>query len=185
MRWLTRVLAGLLGYAARLLPTGRRQWAEAVGAEAGEVAAGWPRLRWLAGGLRLVGREATVARKVMYWLGAGAVAAAGAWVVWLTWHSYGANDPTTVTDRIRVLVGIAALIMLPWVGRRRGWFGPVGSTRTARLARVAGCAGLCGLGLALVRMDSPLFAGPHGPAPFSLSREISAAVIVGASNTNS
>jgi hypothetical protein len=176
---LTWVLAGLLSRAARLLPPGRQPWAEAVQAEAGEVAAGWPRLRWLAGGLRLVGREATVARKVMYWLGAGAVAAAGAWVVWLTWHSYGANDPTTVTDRIRVLVGIAALIMLPWVGRRRGWFGPVGSTRTARLARVAGCAGLCGLGLALVRMDSPLFAGPHGPAPFSLSREISAAVIVG------
>jgi len=51
VRWLTRVLAGLLGHAARLLPPGRQQWAEAVGAEAGEVAAGWPRLRWLAGGL--------------------------------------------------------------------------------------------------------------------------------------
>jgi len=119
-------------------------------------------------------------RKVMYWLGAGAVAAAGAWVVWLTWHSYGANDPTAVTDRTRVLVGVAALIMLPWVGRRRGWFGPVGSTRTARLARVAGCAALCGLGVSLVRMDSVLFAAPHGPAPFSLPREIVAAVVAGA-----
>jgi len=178
VRWLTRVLAGLLGYAARLLPPGRQQWAEAVGAEAGEVAAGWPRLRWLAGGLRLVGREANVARKIVYWLGAGTVAAAGAWVVWLTWHSYGANDPTAVTDRIRVLVGVAALIMLPWVGRRRGWFGPVASTRTARLARVAGCAALCGLGVSLVRMDSHLFAAPHGPAPFSLPREIVAAVVV-------
>ena len=178
MRWLTRVLAGLLGHAARLLPPGRQQWAEAVGAEAGEVAAGWPRLRWLAGGLWLVGREAKVARKIVYWLGAGAVAAAGAWVVWLTWHSYGANDPTAVTDRIRVLVGVAALIMLPWVGRRRGWFGPVGSTRTARLARVAGCAALCGLGVSLVRMDSHLFAAPHGPAPFSLPREIVAPVVV-------
>ena len=177
---LTRALAGLLGYAARLLPPGRQQWAEAGGAEAGEVAAGWPRLRWLAGGLRLVGREANVARKVVYWLGAGAVAAAGAWVVWLTWHSYGANDPTAVTDRIRVLVGVAALITLPWVGRRRGWFGPVGTTRTARLARVAGCAGLCGLGVSLVRMDGPLVAAPHGPAPFSLPREIIAPVVVGA-----
>jgi hypothetical protein len=178
VRWLTRVLAGLLGYAARLLPPGRQQWAEAVGAEAGEVAAGWPRLRWLAGGLRLVGREAKMARKIVYWLGAAAVAAAGAWVVWLTWHSYGANDPTAVTDRIRVLVGVAALIMLPWVGRRRGWFGPVGSTRTARLARVAGCAALCGLGVSLIRMDSHLFAAPHGPAPFSLPREIVASVVV-------
>jgi hypothetical protein len=75
---------------------------------------------------------------------------------------------------------VAALIMLPWVGRRRGWFGPVGSTRTARLARVAGCAALCGLGVSLVRMDSRLFAAPHGPAPFSLPREIVAAVVVGA-----
>jgi hypothetical protein len=175
---LTWVLAGLLSYAARLLPPGRQQWAEAVGAEAGEVAAGWPRLRWLAGGLWLVGREAKVARKIVYWLGAGAVAAAGAWVVWLTWHSYGAADPMAVTDRIRVLVGVAALIVLPWVGRRRGWFGPVGSTRTARLARVAGCAALCGLGVSLVRMDSPLFAAPHGPAPFSLPREIVAIVVV-------
>jgi hypothetical protein len=114
----------------------------------------------------------------VYWLGAAAVAAAGAWVGWLTWHSYGANDPTAVTDRIRVLVGVAALIMLPWVGRRRGWFGPVGSTRTARLARVAGCAALCGLGVSLVRMDSHLFAAPHGPAPFSLPREIVASVVV-------
>ena len=71
MRWLTRVLAGLLGYAARLLPPGRQQWAEAVGAEAGEVAAGWPRLRWLAGGLRLVGREANVARKMCTGWGPG------------------------------------------------------------------------------------------------------------------
>jgi hypothetical protein len=124
---LTWVLAGLLSHAARLLPPGRQQWAEAAGADAGEVAAGWPRLRWLAGGLWLVGREAKMARKIVYWLGAGAVAAAGARVVWLTWHSYGAADPMAVTDRIRVLVGVAALIMLPWVGRRRGWFGPVGA----------------------------------------------------------
>jgi hypothetical protein len=177
---LTWVLAGLLSHAARLLPPGRQQWAEAAGAEAGEVAAGWPRLRWLAGGLWLVGREAKMARKIVYWLGAGAVAAAGARVVWLTWHSYGAADPMAVTDRIRVLVGVAALIMLPWVGRRRGWFGPVGSTRTARLARVAGCAALCGLGVSLVRMDSPLVAAPHGPAPFSLPREIVASVVAAA-----
>jgi hypothetical protein len=181
---LTRVLAGLLGYAARLLPPGRRQWAEAVGAEAGEVAAGWPRLRWLAGGLWLVAREAKMARKVVYWLGAGAVAAAAGWVVWLSWRTSAAADPQTVTDRVRVLVGAAALVVLPWVGRRRGWFGPVGSSITARLVRVAGGAGVCGLGVAVVRMDShlgPLVGpGPHGPGPFSLPREIAALVLVGA-----
>ena len=45
---LTWMLAGMLRNAARLLPPGRRQWAEAVRAEAGQVPAGWPRLRWLA-----------------------------------------------------------------------------------------------------------------------------------------
>jgi len=177
---LTRVLAGLLGYMARLLPPGRRQWAEAVEAEAGEVAAGWPRLHWLAGGLWLVAREAKMARKVVYWLGAGMVAAVGVWVVWLSWRTSAAADPQTVTDRVRVLVGAAALVVLPWVGRRGGWFGPVASSLTARLLRVAGCAAVCGLGVAVVRMDSHLGLGPHSPGPFSLPREIVAVVLVGA-----
>jgi hypothetical protein len=175
----TKRLAWILGAGARLLPPGRRQWAEAVGAEAGEVAAGWPRLCWLAGGLWLVFREANVVRKFVYWLGVGAVAAAAAWVVWLTWRTYPAADPLAVTDRVRVGVGAAALVVLPWVGRRRGWFGPVGRSITARLVRVAGCVAVCGTGLAVVRMDSPLFSGPHGPGPFSLSREIAALVVLG------
>jgi hypothetical protein len=177
---LTRVLAGLLGYAARLLPPERRQWAEAAGAEAGQVPAGWPRLRWLAGGLRVAVREAAMMRKVVYWLGAGAVAAGAAWVVWLSWRASPAADPQAVTDRVRVLAGMAALVVLPWVGRRRGWFGPAGSSRTARLVRVAGCAAVCGLGVAVVRMDSHLGLGPHGPGPFSLLREIIALVLLGA-----
>jgi len=177
---LTRVLAGLLRYTARLLPPGRRQWAEAVGAEASEVAPGWLRLRWLAGGLWLVAREAMMMRKVVYWLGAGAVTAGAAWVVWLSWRTSPADDPQTVTDRVRVLVVAAALVVLPWVGRRRGWFGPVGSSITARLVRVAGCAAVCGLGVAVVRMDSHLGLGPHQPGPFSLLREVIALVLVGA-----
>lgn len=71
MGGLTRVLAGMLRYAARMLPPGRREWAEAVQAEAGQVPPGWPRLRWLAGGLWLVAREATMMRKAGYWFGAG------------------------------------------------------------------------------------------------------------------
>jgi hypothetical protein len=176
---LTRVLAGLLGRAAGLLPAARREWAQAVLAEAGEVPPGAGRVAWLGGGLWLVAREACMVRKFVYWLGVGAVAAAAAWVVWLSWRTYPAADPLTVTDRVRVAVGAAALVVLPWAGRRRGWFGPVGGTITARLARVAGCAAVCGLGLAVVRMDSHLFLGPHGPGPFSLPREIAALVVLG------
>jgi len=176
---LTGLLAGMLRYATRMLPPGRREWAEAVQVEAGQVPPGWPRLRWLAGGLWLVTREAMMMRKAGYWLGAGAVAAGAAWVVWLSWRTSPAADAQTVTDRVRVLVGVAALVVLPWVGRRRGWFGPVGGSITARLVRVAGCVAVCGTGLAVVRMDSPLFSGPHGPGPFSLSREIAAVVVLG------
>jgi hypothetical protein len=85
-----------------------------------------------------------------------------------------------VTDRVRVLVGAVALVVLPWAGRRRGWFGPVRGSFTARLVRVAGSVAVCGLGVAVVRMDSHLGLGPHGPGPFSLPREIIALVLVGA-----
>jgi hypothetical protein len=180
---LTGLLAGMLRYATRMLPPGRREWAEAVQAEAGQVPPGWPRLRWLAGGLWLVAREATMMRKAGYWLGAGAVAAAAAWVVWLSWRTSPAADPQAVTDRVRVLVGVAALVVLPWVGRRRGWFGPVGSSLAARLVRVAGCAAVCGLGVAVVRMDSHLGVGRGSPGPFSMLREIIALILVGAALT--
>jgi hypothetical protein len=180
MERLTWMLAGALRAAARWLPPGRRDWAEAVQAEAELIPAGWPRVGWLAGGLRLAAKEAEIMRKVVYWLGIGMVAAAAAWAVWLAWHTSPAADALTVTDRVRVLVGVGALALLPWVGRRRGWFGPVGHSITARLVRVTGCAGACGLGVAIVRMDRYIHGGPHGPAPFSLSREIIAAVLLGA-----
>ena len=180
MARLTWLLGGLLRAAAWLLPPGRRPWAEAVQAEAGQIPAGWPRLHWLAGGLWLVAREANVVRKVGYWLGAGAVAAVAAWAIWLSWYTAPAADPQAVTDRVRVLVGVAALVVLPWVGRRHGWFGPVGRSVTARLVRVAGCAAMCGLGVVVVRMDSHLGLGPHGPGPFSMLREIVGVVLFGA-----
>jgi hypothetical protein len=179
MERLTWMLTGLLRAAASVLPAERREWAEAVRAEVGQVPAGLPRLRWLAGGLWLVAREARMVRKVVYWAGAGAVAAAAAWAVWLSWQvvrppNY---DPQAVTDRVRVLAGVAAFVVLPWVGRRRGWFGPVGPSMTARLVRVAGCAAMCGLGMVLVRMDSHLRFGAN-IGPFSLPREIAGLVML-------
>jgi hypothetical protein len=176
---LTRVLAAMLRCAARLLPPGRRQWAEAVRAEAGQVPQGWPQLSWLAGGVWLVAREATMMRKIAYWLGSGAVAAGAAWAVWMSWRASPAADPQTVTDRVRVLVGVAALAVLPWAGRRRGWFGPVRHSLTVRLVRLAACAAVCGLGMAVVRTDGHLGVGPHGPGPFSLLREVIALGLAG------
>jgi hypothetical protein len=144
-------LTGLLQVLARLLPAGRREWAEAVQAEASEAPAGWPRLGWLAGGVWLVAREASMMRRVLYGAGCAAVAAALGWLIWLSWQP--AGDPEYATDRVRILVGVTALVVLPWVGRRRGLFGPAGRSLVARLVRVAGAAALCGLGLSLIRLD--------------------------------
>jgi hypothetical protein len=120
-------------------------------------------------------------RKVMYSVGAGAVAAAAAWAIWLSWRVVRTPyyDPQLVTDRVRVLAGAAALIALPWVGRRRGWFGPVGPSITARLVRAAGCAAICGLGMVVVRMDTHLLPGAN-VGPFSLPREIAGLALLGA-----
>ena len=86
----------------------------------------------------------------------------------------------------QALAVLAALAARPSAWRhgydlaRRGWFGPVRGSITARLVRVAGCVAICGLGVAVVRMDSHLGLGPHGPGPFSLPREIAALVLLGA-----
>ena len=50
--------------AARLLPADRRDWAEAIWAEASEVPAGLARLGWLAGGAWLMARESLMVRRV-------------------------------------------------------------------------------------------------------------------------
>jgi hypothetical protein len=153
MERITRLLAGLLRITARLLPPARRQWAEAIRAEAGQVPAGWRQLHWLADGLWLVAREAKVTRKIVYGLGLGVVAAAAAWAIWLSWRTVPIADPESVTDRVRVLVGMSALLVLPWAGHRSGLFGPAGSGVTPRLVRVAGCVAICCLGASLVRLD--------------------------------
>lgn len=178
--FLNRRLARALSAAARLLPAERQEWAEAVQAEAGQVPPGLARLRWTAGGLWLVMREASLLRRFAYGLGVALVAAAAGWVAWQSWRASPATDPQTVTDRVRVGVGLIALTLLPWTGRRQGWFGPVARNSTARLVRLGGCLALCSLGASVVRMDSHLGLGPHGPGPFSLPREIAMAALAGA-----
>ncbi len=173
-------LTWMLRHAARLLSPERRPWAEALQAEAGQVPVGWPRLRWLAGGLWLVIREVHVARKIVYWLGLGVVAAAAAWAVMLSWQT-AQTDVESATDRARILAGAAALVLLPWVGRRRGVFGPVGDSIAARLVRVAGCAGVCGVGMVFVRIDShSTVDSAIGSGAFSWPREIAGVVLIAA-----
>jgi hypothetical protein len=169
----------LLRHAARLLPPERRPWAEALQAEAGRVPPGGARLRWLAGGLILVAREGHMVRKIVYCLGLGAVVTAAAWAVILSWRQTQAADVENMTDRARILAGAAALLLLPWVGRRSGVFGPVGDSVAARLVRVGGCAAICDAGLVFVRIDHHSTVNDAiGSGTFSWPREIAGVVLI-------
>jgi hypothetical protein len=77
MSWLGPVAAAAGRVAVRLPPTARRDWAEAVWAEAHDVPAGWPRLAWRTGGVLLIAKEGQMARRIGILL-LGAVAAGAA-----------------------------------------------------------------------------------------------------------
>jgi hypothetical protein len=129
----TRVLAGLLGRSAGMLPAARRKWAEAVLAEAGEVPAGSARVAWLGGGLWLVAREAVMGR-IMRVL---AFAAGAVGLAWIGWPGASSNSATPL-NRVYVTGTVVLLAVLPWVVRR--YFGPVRGGWAPRAARVGGYA---------------------------------------------
>ncbi len=109
----TGVLAGLLGRSAGLLPAGRRDWAEAALAEAGEVPAGAGRVAWLGGGLWLVAREVLMARVIP----ALAFAAGAAAMVWISWPGQ-SSDSGIPGSRLRIAGTVVLLAVLPQVVRR-------------------------------------------------------------------
>jgi hypothetical protein len=160
---LTRTVDRLLGRCAGLVPPGRRGWAEAVRAEAGEVPAGTARVGWLAGGLWLVAREAGMIRRVGYGLGVAAVAVAAALAVRYVWSGAHAGRDAW-WDRARMLLLVALLAGLPWVARRRGVFGPVGRSVAARAVRAGGGAALVALVLDYARIEH--YRGPSPPDLF-------------------
>lgn len=180
MEQLTRAFSVMVRWLARGLPYERQQWVQALQAEADVVPAGRQRLRWLIGGLWLVIREGHMARKAFYWLGATAVAAAAAWAIWLSWRTATSADAEATTDRVRILVGATALLGLPWLGRRQGWFGPVSNGITARIVRLAGAAAICAAGIELVRFDSEAGTNGIGYGRFSWLQELAGIACIGA-----
>jgi len=129
---LSRPAAAVLRWCARLLPAGRAEWAEAILAEAENVPAGWQRLAWLGGGLRMVSGESMIMRK------AGAICAfavAVGCIASLSWPQSAVNR-VTVANRVSLLVTVALLVGL-WVAGRR-LVGPARAGRAQRLVRAGG-----------------------------------------------
>ncbi|HEY3981618.1 MAG TPA: DUF1707 domain-containing protein [Streptosporangiaceae bacterium] len=128
----TSVLAGLLGRVAGLLPARRRDWAEAVLAEAGEIPAWTGRLAWLGGGLWLVAREV-----LMRVIGVLALAAGAAGLVAVGWPG-SSSDSAVPLNRVYIVVTVAALAVLPVVVGRCA--GPARAGWAPRAARAGGYA---------------------------------------------
>jgi hypothetical protein len=144
-------MAALLRWSAGLLPANHRVWVGALWAEADEVPAGWHRLAWLAGGMRLTAREAVLGRRLGYPLAFAAAAAGTAWSAW----SGPPGDSAIAINRVDVITIAVILAGLPWVIRRTR--GPVAGSRPARLVRTGGYAAI--LALVLVKAAVERIAG--------------------------
>ena len=96
------------------VPPGRREWIEAVWAEAHEVPPGLPRLAWRAGGIWMLARETLRPRRLAKAALFAAAAAAAAWAAW--------PQPTVghaAVSQFGVVATVALLAGLPLLAR---WF---------------------------------------------------------------
>ncbi len=161
MSKLTRPMTALLQRSAALMPAGRREWAEAIWAEMAEVPAGWQRLGWFAGGVRLTVREAARGQRPWYPLAFAAAAAGTAWSAW----SGPPGDSAVEINRIDVIAIALILAGLAWIIRRAR--GPVADARLARVVRTGGYAAVLALVLAKSAVERVADAPPNnlgGPA---------------------
>lgn len=155
MNVLTRVMALVLRRTTALVSASHREWAEAIWAEAVAVPAGWQRLSWLAGGLRLTVQEAARGRRLWYPLAFAAAAAGTAWSAW----SGPPGDSAIMINRIDVIAVVVILGGLFCItGRSRG---PVAPARLARLVRVGGYAAILALVLAKSAVERVANAPPN------------------------
>jgi len=176
MNWLARVVVALLRCSAGMLPADRRAWMRALWTEAEEVPAGWRRLAWLLGGLRLTVREATLRHGLGYPVAFTAAAAGTAWSVW----SGPPGDSAVTINRADVVTAAVLLAGLPWAIRRV--CGPLAGSRPARLLRTGGYAALLTLVLVKAAVERVADAPPNnfeGPARAWTGEVVFLGVMVG------
>ncbi len=126
---LTRVLMLVLQMGAGSLGPERRDWADALLAEADETSPGWARITWLAGGLSLTVWEALRHCAVR----AAAFIAGTVGVVCITWPGSW-SDSAVPVNRAEVPVALGFLAVLPLIVRH--YFGPIRDGWPARVIRV-------------------------------------------------
>ena len=152
--------------AARLVPAERRDWVEAVWAEAAAVPPGLRRLAWRAGGVRLMAREALMRRGIV---NATLFAVAAALAAWAAWPGSAAGFAASV-DRVDVITVVVLLGGLALAARRV--FGPPGSSRVARFLRVGAYVAILALIPAKNVVEQVLDVPPGGGNDLRLYRLI-------------
>jgi hypothetical protein len=154
---LARVMAAVRSFAVWLMPAGRRDWAEAVWAEAHQVPPGLARLAWRAGGVWVLAREALLPRR----LGRAVLfAAAAAVAAWAAWPQPGVGH--AAVSRFHVIATVLLLAGLPLLARR--FFGPASPGRAGRSLRVFCCAAMLALLPALAIVEAFANLIPAQPA---------------------
>ena len=139
MSGLSAVTAAARRAAMRLVPAGRRDWVEAIWAEAPEVPPGLRRVSWHAGSARLVAREALIRRETG---SAVLFAAAAALAAWEAWPDSMSGFAASV-GRADVITMVVLLAGLTLAARR--FFGPAGGGRAARVLRAGTYAAILAL----------------------------------------
>jgi hypothetical protein len=150
----------------RLGPAGRRDWVEAIWAEAAAVPPGLSRLAWRAGGVRLLAREALMRHRIG---SATLFAGAAALVAWVAWPGSSATFADSV-DRVDLIAVVALLAAFGLAARLA--FGPVASGRPARLLRLGAYAVILALVPAKNVVEQILDVPPRGGVDVRLYRLI-------------
>ena len=157
MSGLGRAGAAALRGATRLVPADRRDWVEAVWAEAAEAPPGLRRLAWRAGGVRLIAREAVVVRRIGGTLLFAVAAVAAGRAAW-------PGSPATVftpAARVNVITTVLLLAGLPLLAR---WFLGPPDTRPARWLRLGCYATLLALLPVVNAVEQFSYTPPRGSA---------------------
>jgi hypothetical protein len=128
---MTRALGLLWRLVTRLLPAGRRDWGEAVGAEIEHIPARREQVFWVMGGFRVVVRESNLASRLAY---VGVVGVGFAGVLRYGWRDGPAN-PGAPIHRIALIATMSMLAIVPWISRRLKVFGPIAEGTAPRLVR--------------------------------------------------
>jgi hypothetical protein len=150
----------------RLVPAERRDWVEAVWAEAPTVPPGLRRLAWRAGGVHVLARAVLMRRGASSTL---LFAVAAALTAWAAWPGSPASFATSV-DRVDVITTVALLAGLSLAARRV--LGPPDGSRAARWLRVGAYASILVLIPAKNVIEQVLDVPPRGGVNLRLYRLI-------------